>query len=903
MIQKDNSVYRFGPFVLLPHERQLLRDGKPVSLTPKSFELLELLVREAGHVVTKEALIAALWSKRFVLESNLTKHIWFVRKALEDGGEYASYIETVSKAGYRFNVPVTREEADPTVKITPAHPMPPQRRLIGRWRDARTATGVALFLAIAAMAVWWFGPGRQQSFPWTANRSGRSVAIFEFDNLSHSAREAWIGPAFADMLRTDVSQGGQLYLLPEEIVRAAGRDAPKTAAFSPHTLEKLRKRLAVDYVITGTYLASSAENAPIRLDIAIQDARSGATVTAFSRNGSSNDLPALVTGMGTELRKDLGIKSQSKNDLKLVANAQPPTLDVTRRVGFAIDALHRYDAGRAKDELLQAIVEAPGYAPAYVYLAKAWLALGYKQKAAAAAKQAADRATNLPEFMRLQIEALSHETQFQWPQAIEVLRKLVALQADNPESQLELASTQLAAGKPKDAQATIDALRAKGGSIADDPRLELESAQIGASQDDMVRAKSHAAIALKLAEARGNAGFAADAASLLGVALTSSDPEAALAMLNRALEIYRRIGNPSGEAAVNRDIGNVFLDNQAQRARDEYQKSLAQYQAIGDESGMASTYADIGITLWNTGDRDGAETAVRNALAIRQKTGDKRGEAWALAALGVELSDDRASDEVIDKFKRAAAIDDEIGEHANRGFALYSLSDIYRMRGAFAQAQAVCIEAQAEYTKVHDAVNQSLADFQCAQILLDHGEMGTAATLLTRVYKDASERRDVMTQGNVLLTQGQIALGNRRWTDAAALIAEAGKRYKTGGMTPGEAVAASLHALCDAATGDVAQRDTNMARAKSLRDGMTEKQEIYEVDIALAELHNDTQKLEDIEADARQRQWPGWVLEAQLAELRVLLAKNATADAKPLRRRIAVAAKAGGFGWVLSRLP
>ena len=85
--------------------------GLPVTLTPKVFDTLVLLVERAGHVVSKDELMAALWPRGFVDESNLTKHIWLIRKALGDGEHEARYIETVAKVGYRFVAPVPRRSA------------------------------------------------------------------------------------------------------------------------------------------------------------------------------------------------------------------------------------------------------------------------------------------------------------------------------------------------------------------------------------------------------------------------------------------------------------------------------------------------------------------------------------------------------------------------------------------------------------------------------------------------------------------------------------------------------------------------------------------------------------------------------------------------------------------------
>lgn len=96
--------YRFGDFELLPRERLLQRQGEPVTLAAKAFDALLCLVRNPQHLVTKDELIQTLWPSTHVTEANLTNTIVSLRKVL---GREA--IDTVSKHGYRFVLPVQGE--------------------------------------------------------------------------------------------------------------------------------------------------------------------------------------------------------------------------------------------------------------------------------------------------------------------------------------------------------------------------------------------------------------------------------------------------------------------------------------------------------------------------------------------------------------------------------------------------------------------------------------------------------------------------------------------------------------------------------------------------------------------------------------------------------------------------
>jgi Tol biopolymer transport system component len=94
--------YQFGDFELETTELVLRRKGEIVSLTPKAVQVLVLLVRDSGHVVSRKHILESLWPDSFVEDSNLTVAISTLRKALGDSENGDRFIETVAKRGYRF---------------------------------------------------------------------------------------------------------------------------------------------------------------------------------------------------------------------------------------------------------------------------------------------------------------------------------------------------------------------------------------------------------------------------------------------------------------------------------------------------------------------------------------------------------------------------------------------------------------------------------------------------------------------------------------------------------------------------------------------------------------------------------------------------------------------------------
>jgi len=98
------GAYRFGEFHLYPSERTLKRGDRAIPTSPKVFDALLLFVRNAEHLVRRDDLVDTLWPDTYVTDANLTNVIVTLRKVL---GRQA--IQTVSKFGYRFCLPVLGE--------------------------------------------------------------------------------------------------------------------------------------------------------------------------------------------------------------------------------------------------------------------------------------------------------------------------------------------------------------------------------------------------------------------------------------------------------------------------------------------------------------------------------------------------------------------------------------------------------------------------------------------------------------------------------------------------------------------------------------------------------------------------------------------------------------------------
>jgi DNA-binding winged helix-turn-helix (wHTH) protein len=134
----DERAISFGSFRLLPSQRLLLEGDEPVRLGSRALDILAVLAEKAGRVVLKEELIARVWPKVFVEESNLKIQVSALRRVLGDGQGGNRHIVTVPGRGYEFVAPVglTAEPAAMPAPVVPqpgTHNLPlAMTRMIGR---------------------------------------------------------------------------------------------------------------------------------------------------------------------------------------------------------------------------------------------------------------------------------------------------------------------------------------------------------------------------------------------------------------------------------------------------------------------------------------------------------------------------------------------------------------------------------------------------------------------------------------------------------------------------------------------------------------------------------------------------------------------------------------------------
>lgn len=103
-VEAVNDTYSFGNVSIDFNKHEVMKNGEKVELTLKEFELLQILIKNRGRVLTRDLLLDKIWGYEFIGETRtIDVHIRYLRKKIEDDDKNPKFIETIRGIGYRFN--------------------------------------------------------------------------------------------------------------------------------------------------------------------------------------------------------------------------------------------------------------------------------------------------------------------------------------------------------------------------------------------------------------------------------------------------------------------------------------------------------------------------------------------------------------------------------------------------------------------------------------------------------------------------------------------------------------------------------------------------------------------------------------------------------------------------------
>ena len=915
--------YRFGAFRFEVGERRLLRDGRPVPLTPKVFDTLVLLLENAGRLVTKERLLQEIWPGLVVEEANLTKNIWSLRKALGEAPGEGGYIETVPKVGYRWIGPAERVDAaspacdaapppppDPTPAPSeegaplPAAPAPQaltsaERSGTRRWLGVATAAAVALAAWVASRHAV---PGARPPSP---ARARRSLAVLGFRDLAPRDGTAWVSTAATEMIGAELGAGESIRIVAADDV-ARERVALPAGTLSAETLAQLRRHLGSDLVVTGSYLAVAAPpDGRLRFDVVVQDAATGEVLATASQTGSAADVLDLIASLGASLRTRLGLPPASSAQSDSIAAALPRNPEAARLYAEGLDRLRRLDAKTAKDDLQSAAEKDPTNPLVRLALSRAWSALGYDDNARAEARRASEASGGLSREDRLVVESRLAEAEKSWDHAVEIDRSLVLLFPDDLDYGLKLAADQTAAGRAKEALETIARLRRMPSPERDDPRLDLAEASAAAALSDSARALAAAHRAGEKAAADGRTGLLArariqeaGASGSLGMTDRSRDAR------REAARLYEADGDVNGLALTRIGIGNDRFDaGDLDGAAGLYAQALASYESIGNKAGVGTAYADLCLVEWLQGKTDSARAHAERVIALRRETNDRAGTAWALDVLGNFLVQEGDFAGASRLHGEALSISHDIGHRAYEAYSLDAIADAFRAQGRLDEAEKAYRESLdvAEKLDDPDAIGGRHEDL--GNIEFDRGNLEEADRRYAKALALLAQSGDTIGQAEIRIQIAQLRRVQGRNAEAIALAAQSVKEFENQHQAANLAIALSTRARAELELGrrDAAREDVRKARVLAAESNQNEA--VLEVLLTAARVEAAAGNVEGaraLAAEARRRaerlKWVGHGLEARLVEAEIDLEGPRHADALAALSAVAREARTSGYG-------
>ena len=268
--------YRIGQFLLQPY-RQLLVGGAPLPVGRKALELLSVLAKAQGALVTKNELMTAAWPNTVVEDNALQVHIAALRKLL---GTDADLLSTVHGYGYRLAaVPVAHSE----VPQQAPKPEPPQPPIVPFRRPLRPfMLAAAAIFGVSGVALWLF----QDSLPGRDEPHEARVAVLPFD--THDQKSP--APVFADGLQDEI-----LNELSDNHIQAVSR-TESVALRGPAAGPEI-DRLGADLLLDGTV---KCDGKTINVHLFLDDARERVSIWSGEFQGPADAIEALQVRVATQ---------------------------------------------------------------------------------------------------------------------------------------------------------------------------------------------------------------------------------------------------------------------------------------------------------------------------------------------------------------------------------------------------------------------------------------------------------------------------------------------------------------------------------------------------------------------------------------------------------------------------
>lgn len=445
MVSPGPSKMRFGgSFELRIKAKELYRDGIRLKLRPQPFRVLQILVENAGEVVSREEFQKQLWpSDTFVdFEHGLNSSVKNLRAVLGDSVQDPRYIETIPKIGYRFITVVEKIDDDsgthltlrtesPLEGSTAPSGLPDPGVAAGRRPSRRWIAGAALSLTILVVlsgAFWW--PRSRIPSPTLPARI--MLAVLPFENLTGDPNQEYVTDGLTEEIISRLGQADPAK------VAVIGRTSVMQYKHSDQQVQSVAQKLGAQYVLKGT-LRRDAENVRITTNLIRVSDRIAVWSQEYQRSSGSLN----------EIQQEIAVETADAiflalGEQKHAESARPPLGNTPNQSDAYLHYLKgRYFWNRRNEqgfelairEFQSAIDKQPAYAQAYAGLADSYnLSASYgfvspttfMPKARAAALRAIELDESLAEA-HTSLASITQNYDWDWSTAEKEYRRAIEL--------------------------------------------------------------------------------------------------------------------------------------------------------------------------------------------------------------------------------------------------------------------------------------------------------------------------------------------------------------------------------------------------------------------------------------------------------------------------------------------
>src|SRR3989442_245229 len=427
--------YQFGEFTVDREQKVLLRNGRPLSLAPKVFDTLLILVENSGRLVEKEALMNRLWPDTFVEEANLGFNIQQLRKALGDDARHPRFIETVARRGYRFiagveevlsdsgvaSSPIVRIETAPGAKrggnglepeatalkseiksttsyesALPAKAPNKIARYLASKRILLVAAALGAIILLGGWLLWSRSSARHQP-----SGGKLMMAVLPFKNLTGDEAQDYFSDGLTEEMITQLGNRDPNHL------GVIARTSVMHYKNSQAALDQIGRELGVQYVLEGSVRRDGDK---VRIAAQLIQIKDQTHVWARQYDRELSHVLSLQGEIAQAVTDEIQLTLGDHKRTQLASQSSPPqayeAYDLYLKAQYFFNKRTAQGFEQAINYFQQATEKDPNYARAYAGLADSYALIGgysvrpqteFMPKARAAALRAVEIDENLPE--------------------------------------------------------------------------------------------------------------------------------------------------------------------------------------------------------------------------------------------------------------------------------------------------------------------------------------------------------------------------------------------------------------------------------------------------------------------------------------------------------------------------